>query len=454
MVKTLCEQKYPEVIRRKAEQLRTTPMKLVASIQRRKNLIGAAFYELFFSNQGQGPQGSKKEVLSFDFDEHTYHMSDQEFKLRYRLSRYAFDELLKLIHNDLLLDKHQKHRATTGRGGVSPLDPAARLAIALRLFAGGSCHDIADIYCISRSWVYNIAWQVVDAINKHIPIEFPCHDVEKLKVLEAEFRAQSPGAVWQGCVGCIDGVHFKIKKPPLSSVEDPIRYYVARKHHHALLCIAICDAARRFTYYSMTMAGTTHDSLAWSTSSLGSKVKDGELPSPFFLNGDNAFSLSNSMIVPSGVDTNFDYIQSSCRMPIECAFGMLIRRWGILWRPLEVQFSRTAPLIGCLMRLHNWCIQHCIVEETYLRELDDGSVMGWVSPSRWLKLPKFDGYGRPLAELNTSEQHLDRSSSAHAGGPHTFRRDTLMKAIQEAGLRRPSLPAHLVPQNKGRVRKS
>ena len=43
-------------------------------------------------------------------------------------------------------------------------------------------------------------------------------------------------------------------------------------------------------------------------------------------------------------------------MAIECAFGMLVRRWGILWRPLGFAFERRSPLIGALMRLHNWCI--------------------------------------------------------------------------------------------------
>ena len=42
---------------------------------------------------------------------------------------------------------------------------------------------------------------------------------------------------------------------------------------------------------------------------------------------------------------------------------VLIRRWGILWRPLEVRFDKRAALIGCCMRLHNYCIDHRITDE-------------------------------------------------------------------------------------------
>lgn len=241
---------------------------------------------------------------------------------------------LDLIRRDLELDKEQHHRGTTGRCGVSALAPETRLGVALRFFAGAAAVDIADIFAMSKSCVYHCVWTVVDAVNKRVHIEFPLKDIEKLKSLETEFRAASPKGVWKGCVGCIDGVHFKIHKPSLRDVDDPVKYHVVRKGCYAVLCIAICDARRRFTYYSMTMSATTHDSRAWSSSSLGAKINAGELAQPFFLNGDNAFALSNSMIVPSNMDTDFDFIQSSCRMPIECAFGILIRRVGILWRAL------------------------------------------------------------------------------------------------------------------------
>jgi hypothetical protein len=81
----------------------------------------------------------------------------------------------------------------------------------------------------------------------------------------------------------------------------------------------------------------------------------------------------------------FDYYLSRLRVNIECAFGLLIRRWGILWRNLDVVWhlelahvsssdrrvfqmalSRSTNLILCLMKLHNFCID----EGTRLDELE------------------------------------------------------------------------------------
>lgn len=144
----------------------------------------------------------------------------------------------------------------------------------------------------------------------------------------------------------IDGVHFAITSPSELDVPNPMRYHVARKGEFALLCMAGCDAARRFLYFDISQAPTTHDSLAWSGSEIGQAVLNGELPDSFFVSGD-AFSAGPSMVTPSGEPEHddYDYHQSSNRMPIECAFGMLVRRWGIFWCPLSMRFDRRALVV-------------------------------------------------------------------------------------------------------------
>ena len=86
--------------------------------------------------------------------------------------------------------------------------------------------------------------------------------------------------------------------------------------------MAVCAAERRFLDYDISQVPQTHDSLAWEMTGLGKRIKDEDLPEPFFINGDAAFALSNSMITPSGDAAldDFDFHQSSNRMPIECAF--------------------------------------------------------------------------------------------------------------------------------------
>lgn len=44
-------------------------------------------------------------------------------------------------------------------------------------------------------------------------------------------------------------------------------------------------------------------------------------------------------------------------MHIERAFGVLKRRWGIMWRPLEFSFQKWSITIMVCAKLHNFCIE-------------------------------------------------------------------------------------------------
>jgi hypothetical protein len=275
----------------------------------------------------------------------------------------------------------------------------------LRYLAGGQVTDLSLIYHISKRECYAALWTTVDAINGHpdLAISFPIDDPVQLAEMEIEFakahQRRYRSLSWRGQVGAIDGIDIEQRNPD-KAVENPARYYVTRKGGYELLCIAICDAHRRFTYYDMSHTSTSHDSLAWAATKLGTKIGSNGLKQPFFLNGENAFTCTNSMITPMN-DSDFDFYQSSNRMAIECVFGMLVRRWGVFWRPLEVDFHRRAPLVGASMRMHNYCIDRRIVIE--MRQTGSFSE---VQPRVWMPTPNFDSEGWPVDLLDTSD-HTD-----------------------------------------------
>jgi len=114
----------------------------------------------------------------------------------------------------------------------------------------------------------------------------------------------------------------------------------------------------------MSHVGNMHDSMAWAATPMGSAINEGALPHPYFINADSAFSVGPNMMVPfwcakhGSAEDSWNYVQSQNRMAIECAFGMLVRRWGILWRSLEMQWEKRTHVVSACMRLHNWCIDH------------------------------------------------------------------------------------------------
>lgn len=46
------------------------------------------------------------------------------------------------------------------------------------------------------------------------------------------------------------------------------------------------------------------------------------------------------------------------RIKIECAFGMFVKRWGILRRAISaaITLDKAIPMVMCLTKLHNFCI--------------------------------------------------------------------------------------------------
>ena len=403
-----------------------------AAVRRRQIL---ATLELLDS--GKGPQGRKRRELgTFSWEDHVARLTQRSFKLRYRLTHDSFMKLLDDedfgIRGDLTVtNEKMAKRAKWGQ----LIQPETKLAMALRYLAGASVLDLELIYFVSNSYVYDCVWCVVDAVNRRLNVEFPMDDVAKLKVLEAEWAAKARCKTWRGQVAAVDGVFFPMLAPSSKDVHDPMRYHVSRKDKYALLCMALCDAHGCIMEYDISQAPQTHDSLAWALSEVGMRVANGELPAPFFINADAAFPLSNSMITPSGGggvgwDT-FDYHQSSNRVAIERAFGMLIRRWAVLWKPLAMRFDRRAPVVGACIRLHNFCIREGIEEET---DVDD--TISQIQPCRWAVTPKFDRDGRPVKYLKIKRGEKQRHAKVGTL-PHTALRNWLFEQVQQSGIVRP-----------------
>ena len=281
---------------------------LVAHVQQQRLVLAAAL--LLGQSEKTGPN---REVRDFSWDEHVRYFTDAEFKLRYRVSWDSFNTLLRILEPGLrVANEAQAIKSRSGK----PIELSTRLAVALRYFAGGCPLDLICIYKMGKTQVFRCIWLVVDAVNTHLKnIHFPIDDADALAELELGFRAATRGDFWRGQVGAIDGVHFKMRAPTNEDVDNPMRYYVSRKETYALLAMAICDVNRRFLWADISHTSTTHDSTAWTATELGQAIAQGELPEPYFLNGDAAFTLGPSMITPSN-KTRSSMISTSTRVPI------------------------------------------------------------------------------------------------------------------------------------------
>ena len=126
----------------------------------------------------------------------------------------------------------------------------------------------------------------------------------------------------------------------------------------------VCDGNRKFLGVYIDCPGATHDSLAWKCSELHRDLEEYGLPEGLWIAADAAYGCSQQIICPfpgrnlSPRKSSFNFQQSRKRINIECAFGILVRRWGCLWKPLEIKTERVPTLVKTCSKLHNFIYDH------------------------------------------------------------------------------------------------
>lgn len=177
--------------------------------------------------------------------------------------------------------------------------------------------------------------------------------------------------------------------------------------------------------YEIKHPGATADYLAFTTSGSyhklegRSSVHPGEsfLKRGLTLYGDNAYVNSLYMCVPfkgavAGPRDAYNFFQSQLLINIECAFGMLVQRFGILRHPMPVNFSLTKinALVGCLCKLHNF----------FINKRDNKPLQP--RASNLTRITTHGGFGMPQFDNNAGDYSTDlvdnRINALLDGGHH------------------------------------
>ncbi|XP_051170914.1 uncharacterized protein LOC127287835 [Leptopilina boulardi] len=170
------------------------------------------------------------------------------------------------------------------------------------------------------------------------------------------------------CVGALDGKHFQIKAPPNSG-----SLFYNYKKTFSVVLLAACDSSYKFTLVHVGEMGSNNDAGIFNESPIGQCMKQQQLHLPkgvaklpgseettsaMFL-GDEIFPISKNFIVPYGginldeASRIFNYRLSRARRVIENAFGILVARWRIFKRILELEVDCIDTIILATICLHN-----------------------------------------------------------------------------------------------------
>ena len=317
---------------------------------------------------------------------------NNHFRRMFRMSDLVFRDLCSTISNVIgedmfrsenFLKKREERYKTTSKllsNGLSRfVSGEFKVAISIRILAGGSYLDLCPLFDVRPSYIYVIFDEFLGWVLK--TFEFPLtkylHDRNwpALYKLSEGFTNKTDG-VFKFPFAAIDGIAVRITAPTeRDGVYDPGNYW-CRKGFYALNVQAMCDRNKSFLWCYSSNKGATHDSTAFANSSLYNLLEglaNVLADMGLFIVGDAAYWLSSFMMTPYNKaemsnDTlhhkdAYNFYQSSCRIHIECAFGELIMRWGIFWRALWFDLSTSQKIIQVAMLLHNFILKH--------REVDD-----------------------------------------------------------------------------------
>jgi DDE superfamily endonuclease len=310
------------------------------------------------------------------WDQFCSNIATSHFRRMFRMSQELFCKLCVLIcgrvgRNIFCLEEDVMKLNWMAKN--PPIAGEIKAAISLRMLAGGSYLDLVMLFGVKTSHIYNVFHEFVAWVIK--TFQFPLvawlreRRWSQLEDLANEYAEKTDG-IFYGPFGSLDGIAIRVASPKQKEVPDPGNYY-CRKGFYALNVQAVCDMRKRFLWCYPTNKGSTHDSIAFVNSrlydllfELSEVLRDREL----FLVGDTAYGLTSFLQVPfdtaelkhdtNGMRDSFNYHLSSCRIHIECAYGELVMRWGILWRTLLFSLQKCGHIIQACMLLQNFLIDH------------------------------------------------------------------------------------------------
>ena len=242
-----------------------------------------------------------------------------------------------------------------------------KLAMTLRYLAGAKYLDLylwSSIYPDHIKIIVNEVIQEWICNDKVFNINFYDNVLDNKansNRIRREFSSKTEG-ILSGCIGAVDGWLVKILSPTTNEVPNPGSYF-SRKNVYGLNVQVIVDKRKRILWRHIGEVGSSHDSQVFHDSRLGKclqREREYLANQGLYIVGDSAYALRNYLLcpydnaLPRSPEDCYNYFLSSARIYVECCFGEVDRRWGILWGPIEGKLAGKKFIIDACLRLHNY----------------------------------------------------------------------------------------------------
>ena len=340
----------------------------------------AFYHSLVTSKQTRRPKWRFERI---DWDEHLQMLRHTRgFQSRYHMTESSFNKLVDILRQDIHINKAQSSRSTSGN---KPITAEMVVGAGLRFLGGDYQKTISDVFGISVKSAERIINKFLNAVDSSdkLEIRLPSTESELRECADAWDSVSGAFGIYYGVVGAIDGWLCCIQKP---SVQNATDYFSGHYQRFGLNVQAMCDANLHFTYFGVIGPGRTNDSRAFNRCLELRKWLE-NTPDEYWIVGDNAYTLSNTLLIPfSGAskhriyNRSYNFYLSQLRIRIEMAFGRLTTKWRIFRRNLDFTLEKNSMICRVAAKLHNYIIDNDSValqaaesmEEFGVEELPDG----------------------------------------------------------------------------------
>ena len=149
----------------------------------------------------------------------------------------------------------------------------------------------------------------------------------------------------------------------------------------------------------------------------------------------------------SGSKDAYNFYHSQLRIRIECAFGRLTQRWGILRSaiPLNIKVKRTISLVIALVKLHNFCVDFSDSEVPSVGASDDlrliaHGVVPLVVNQDGAGIPEaLLGGGHHMEDVGPAERRERLRDIQVQAAQTILPRERMLSEVADANLTRPRL---------------
>lgn len=280
-----------------------------------------------------------------------------------RMPVEMFDELLERLAPRIT------KKTTNWR---EPIEPGLKLALTLRHLATGATYkDMEYAWRVPNNTISLLVVEVCEAIVEEYTDELltcPSTEAGWRRVSDDWYRRWN----FPHTIGAIDGKHIAIKKPANSGSD-----YYNYKNFFSIILFAMVSSDYKFMWVDVAGNGAMSDATIFNASELRQALEADDiqgwprpepLPNdnaagatriPFFIVGDDAFSLRTWMMKPYSArnltrkERIFNYRLSRARRVVENSFGILAQRFQVLLRQMQQTVGNCRLIVKTCVLLHN-----------------------------------------------------------------------------------------------------